>query len=68
MTHFHIRWSQAMAMNWERYSSWEEAEADARAKQQAHPGETYTIEELGEGCTRCQFGNSDAPHTDSSHQ
>ena len=68
MTHFHIRWSKAPAMNWERYSTREEAEADASARQQTHPGETYTIEELGEGCTRCQFGNTDAPHTDSSHQ
>jgi hypothetical protein len=65
MTHYHIRWSNALAMNWERYATREEAEASAR--QQMRSGQTYTIEELGEGCTRCQAGNTDAPHSDPSH-
>ena len=65
MTHFHIRWSGAQAMSWERFSTREEAEATA--KERCRPGETYTIEELGEGCTRCAAGNTDAPHEDSSH-
>ena len=57
--HFHIRWSGAEAMSWERFAT--RAEAEAAAKERVRPGETYTIEELGEGCTRCQAGNTDRP-------
>lgn len=59
MTHFHIRWSGAEAMDWEPFTTQEEAEA--AAKQRMRSGETYTIEELGQGCTRCQAGNTDRP-------
>jgi len=65
MTHYHIRWSGAQAMGWERFSTREEAEATAQERM--HAGETYTIEELGEGCTRCQAGNTDPPPAKPSH-
>lgn len=65
MTHYHIRWSGAQAMGWERFSTWDEAEATA--KERIHPGESYTIEEMGETCTRCQAGNTDPPPMKSSH-
>ena len=66
MTHFHIRWSGAEAMSWERFPTRDEAEATAQERR--HDGETYTIEELGEGCTRCAAGNTDAPQTNSAHK
>ena len=66
MTHFHIRWSGAQAMHWEPFATREEAEASA--KQQMGSGETYTIEELGEGCKRCQAGNTEPPQTKSFHR
>lgn len=59
MTHFHIRWSGSEAMDWEPFTTQEEA--DASAKKMIRSGETYTIEELGEGCTRCQAGNTERP-------
>ena len=64
MTHYHIRWAGAQAMAWERYET--RAEAEAAAQERILPGESYTIEELGEGCTRCQWGNTDAPDAPSS--
>lgn len=66
MTHFHIRFEGASAMSWERFQTREEAEANAR--QRTHSSEGYTIEELGEGCTRCQAGNTDAPPTEPPHR
>jgi hypothetical protein len=51
-THYHIRWSGAASLDWDRFDSREEAEANA-----AHlirPGETYTIEELDGTCPRCR--------------
>ena len=46
-------------MDWQPFDTREEAEASA--KKSMRPGENYTIEELGEGCTRCQAGNTDRP-------
>lgn len=59
MHHYHIRWLGSEAMSWERFPTREEAEETA--KQRARPGQAYTIEELGEGCTRCAAGNTDRP-------
>jgi hypothetical protein len=59
MTHFHIRWSGAEAMDWQVFTTRDEAEASA--KRTMRSDETYTIEELGVGCTRCQAGNTDRP-------
>ncbi len=59
MNHFHIRWKGSEAMDWEPFETREEAEEKAR--QLMRPGESYTIEELGDGCTRCQAGNTDRP-------
>ena len=59
MSHFHIRVSGAEAMEWEPFHTREEAEDAARKR--IRSGQTYTIEELGEGCTRCQAGNTERP-------
>lgn len=59
MIHYHIRWTGSEAMDWEPFDT--QAEAEERAKKLSRFGETYTIEELGEGCTRCAAGNTDRP-------
>jgi hypothetical protein len=59
MSHYHIRVSGAEAMEWEPFNTREEAEDAAQKRIRA--GQTYTVEELGEGCTRCQAGNTDRP-------
>ena len=43
MTHYHIRWSGNVQLDWERFDT--PAEAEAAAKQLLRHGETYTIEE-----------------------
>jgi hypothetical protein len=49
--HYHIRWSGNVPLDWECFRT--PAEADASAKQLVRPGETYTIEEHDETCSRC---------------
>lgn len=50
--HYHIRWSRVVALDWECFSTFEEAEA--RAKEFARRDETYVIEERDETCPRCR--------------
>ena len=52
MTHYHIRWSGNVPLDWERFST--AAEAEASAKQLLRRGETYTVEEHDETCPRCR--------------
>jgi len=51
-THYHIRWSRVVALDWECFSTFDEAET--RAKELVRRDETYTIEERDEACPRCQ--------------
>ena len=50
--HYHIRWSGKATLDWECFSTRKEAEATA--KQLAHPGESYAIEEHDGTCLRCR--------------
>jgi hypothetical protein len=59
--HYHIRWSGKATLDWERFSTREEAEASA--KQLLLQGETYTIEEYDDACPRCR----DAMNLTSAH-
>jgi hypothetical protein len=52
MTHYHIRWSGKALLDWQSFSTPEEAKASAR--QLVRQGETYIIEEHDETCSRCQ--------------
>ena len=53
MTHYHIRWSGKELLDWQRFSTPEEART--RARQLVRLGETYTIEERDdETCPRCK--------------
>ena len=49
--HYHIHWSGKPALDWERFSTRDEAEASA--KELALPGETFTVEEHDESCPQC---------------
>jgi len=49
-THFHIRWASG-ALDWERFDTMLDAEASAQ--QLVRPGETYTLEEYPDDCSRC---------------
>jgi hypothetical protein len=49
MTHYHIRWSGKALLDWQRFSTPEEAKASARKL--VRQGETYTIEEYDESCS-----------------
>ena len=51
MAHYHIRWSGKVLLDWQRFSTPEEAKASAR--QLVRPGETFVIEH-NETCRRCQ--------------
>jgi hypothetical protein len=51
MTHYHIRWSGRAVLDWQCFSTHEDAKASAR--QLVRQGETYTIEEHDETCQRC---------------
>lgn len=51
MNHYHIRWSGKELLDWQRFSTPEEAKS--RARQLVRQGETYTIEEHDETCPRC---------------
>ena len=52
MTHYHIRWSVKVLLDWQRFNTPEEAKASAR--QLVRRGETYIIEEHDETCPRCE--------------
>jgi hypothetical protein len=52
MTHYHIRWSGKALLDWQRFSTPEEAKASAR--QLVRQSETYINEEHDEACPRCQ--------------
>lgn len=52
MTHYHIRWSGQALLDWQCFSTPEEAKASAR--QLVRQGETYIVEEHDEACARCQ--------------
>jgi len=49
--HYHIRWSRVIALDWECFNSFPEAEA--KAKGLVRRDETYVIEERGQDCPRC---------------
>ena len=52
MIHYHIRWSGKVPLDWQRFSTPEEARISA--KELVRRGETYVIEEYDETCPRCQ--------------
>jgi hypothetical protein len=52
MTHYHIRWSGNELLDWQRFSTPEEAKVSAR--ELVRQGETYVIEKHDEACPRCQ--------------
>jgi hypothetical protein len=52
MTHYHIRWSGNVPLDWECFNTY--ANAEASAKQLLRQGETYTVEEHDETCPRCR--------------
>lgn len=52
LPHYHIRWSGKAVLDWERFSTHEDATASA--KQLARPGEGYAIEEHDGACPRCR--------------
>jgi hypothetical protein len=54
MPHYHIRWSGKVLLDWQCFSTPEEAKASAR--QLVRVGETYVIEKHDETCPRCQAG------------
>ena len=49
--HYHIRWAQIPLLDFESFNT--RVEAEAAGQILAGQGETYTIEEHGEGCQRC---------------
>jgi hypothetical protein len=50
--HYHIRWAHIPLLDYEPLNT--RVEAEAAAQRLAGPGETYSIEEHGEGCQRCR--------------
>lgn len=52
LPHYHIRWSGKAVLDWEGFSTHEDA--TARVKLLAHPGENSSIEEHDEACPLCQ--------------
>ena len=59
--HYHIRCGGILLPDFESFNTRVDAEAGAQVL--ACPGETYTIEEHGENCQRCQ----DAMNAESAH-
>ena len=49
--HFHIHWSSTDALDWQRFSTCEEA--SQRAQELVRPDETFTIEEYSTDCPFC---------------
>jgi hypothetical protein len=54
--HYHIRWAHIPLLDWESFMT--RVEAEAAAQVLARRGETYSIEEVGEGCQRCRESES----------
>jgi hypothetical protein len=52
MTHYHIRWSGEVPLDWQRFSTPDEAKVSAKLL--VRRAETYIIEEHDEACPRCQ--------------
>ena len=52
LPHYHIRWYDQAVLDWERFSTPEDA--TARAKLLACPGEGYAVEEHDGACPRCR--------------
>ena len=52
MTHYHIRWSGKAMLDWQPFSTPEEAKVSAI--ELVRLGETYAIEEHDDPCPRCQ--------------
>ena len=50
--HYHIRWYDKAILDWECFSTPEDA--TARAKLLAHSGEGYAVEEHDRTCQRCE--------------
>jgi hypothetical protein len=59
-THFHIRWTGARRLDWEAFSTREQAEM--RAKEFLRQDETYSLEMFDESCPRCKGRASVAKH------
>jgi hypothetical protein len=51
--HYHIRWSARKPLDWERFTTVQEAVA--RACELVSHYETYRIEKFGEHCIRCKY-------------
>ena len=49
--HIHIRWEGVKRLDWEPFETREQAES--RAKELVHPGESFVVEEHGKSCIRC---------------
>ena len=49
--HYHIRWSTKAKLDWQTFDTAVEAEGAAGSMVQL--GETFTIEEADENCSRC---------------
>jgi len=54
--HYHIRWAHIPLLDWESFMT--RVEAEAAAQVLARRGETYSIEEVDEGCQRGPLGGS----------
>jgi hypothetical protein len=51
--HYHIRWSRLTTLDYEAINT--RAAAEASAEQSVLKGETYTLEEHDETCSRCEY-------------
>ena len=49
--HYHIRWSGNTPLDWDRFSTVEEAES--AAAKLVRPGESYSVEKFDDDCVRC---------------
>jgi hypothetical protein len=50
--HYHIRWSGDPALDWDCFTTAEEAKCCA--DQMVRSGEDYTVEKFGDDCVRCK--------------
>jgi hypothetical protein len=53
--HFHIRWTGVKRLDWEAFSTRDQA--DIRAKEFVRQDETYSLEMFDESCPRCKGGS-----------
>lgn len=60
--HYHIRWSTKEDLDWQAFDT--AAEAESAAANMVQSGETYTVEEVDEICSRC---NEPRPEPKSTH-